>query len=95
MSEPSIDLAAIRARADAATEGPWTFDDCSDVRGAKGEFRAPGPWNGFMLVGPWLLDADPKFIAAARLDIPNLLAEVERLRSLLASNHAHKESNHE
>lgn len=89
MSE--LDLAAIKARAEMATAGPWTPES--------------RPWTGpdfpgehhvvtstenprypvVALTGLWLGElnyqssADKRFIAAAREDVPALLAEVERL----------------
>jgi len=68
------DLDAIEVRCAAATPGPWAFDDSTDRRGEKGEFRAPSPYSGFMLVRAWSNPADAEFIAAARADIPALLA---------------------
>lgn len=76
-----LDLDAVRARLNAATEGPWRFSNTTDTRGRKGEFRAPPPHNGFMLVGPWTNDADAEFIANARTDVEALADEVERLRA--------------
>ena len=73
----------IRARLEAATPGPWEFSNSSDVRESKGEFRAPNPHNGFMLVGPWTNDADAAFIAHSREDVPFLLAEVTKLRAII------------
>ena len=83
MSE--LDLDAIRARADAATAGPWklwgmsvladpvgdsNLDTAIDV--ARTSYRNA---NGH----PRTNDAD--FIAAARTDVPALITEVERLRA--------------
>ena len=65
--------AEIRARLEKATPGPWEFSDSSDPRGDKGEFRAPNPHNGFMLVGPWTNSHDADFIAHSRQDIELLL----------------------
>ena len=79
-------LTEIRARADAATEGPWSFVWChSSGMVAKGDYpphditsRDLGPFE-------WLADGDDsdedcKFIAHARTDIPYLLSEIDRLR---------------
>lgn len=77
MSTPNyanLDLDAIRARAEAATEGPWFAWD-----------RAVG-WN-IVITRP----EDAAFIAAARTDVPALLAEVERLREALAASEAQVE----
>ncbi len=86
MSEPPLDLATIRARADAASKGPWS---------AEGRFVAQevDPWSDVVSpqvncmaycyggVGAGIeLPADAEFIAAARSDVPALIAEVEILR---------------
>lgn len=74
-----LDLDAIEARANAATPGPWrvgaTYDPeiNVDVTNADGN-----------LVGP----KDEDFIAAAREDVPALVAEVRRLRAALAMSNA-------
>jgi hypothetical protein len=71
----TIDLAAIKARAAAATSGPWTKD--------------PKPINeGWFVDGPVGIvaesctEADAELISAARQDIDDLVAECERLRRL-------------
>ena len=71
-------LAAIKARAEAATPGPWRVGYDGDVLSAKGrcvvssihddEDRMPR-------------EHDAAFIAAAREDVTALLTEVERLRA--------------
>lgn len=66
-------LEAISKRAEAATEGPW--------RRAMYKVRG-GDMNYEMADPPRIVDAE--FIAGAREDIPALLAEVERLRTVLA-----------
>ena len=53
----------LRRLAQQATPGPWEFSDSTDPRGHKGEFRAPNPYNGFMLVGPWTNDSDASLMA--------------------------------
>jgi hypothetical protein len=67
------ELQAIEARAAAATLGPW-FGQSTGIYG-----------NGFQLVGraPDTAATDLEFIAAARTDIPALVAEVRRLREAL------------
>lgn len=77
-------FAEIRARAEAATEGPWCTDDWEIYQGAE---YMPGlsRWVGETCRGH--VDgfpqdrADAAFIAAARSDVPALLAEVDRLRA--------------
>ena len=61
----------------AATTGPWEFSDSTDRRGHKGEFRAPNPTNGLMLVGPWINSEDGPSIAALRSALPQIVAVVE------------------
>lgn len=58
------DLAAITARAAAASPGPWTVEEA---------------WH----VHEWVDGGDAEFIAHARTDVPDLVAEVTELRALL------------
>lgn len=84
------ELAAMAARAEAATPGPWTFEENSELIHPEGMPHA--------VVGSVWCDgicncyADIRFIAAARADIPALLAhiraqdaELARLRDALAA----------
>lgn len=82
------ELAAMKARIDATTPGPWT----SMIEGRD-------CWNGDSFIDTATQDiylsaedyvgggghycADQDFIAHARQDMPRLIAEVERLRALL------------
>ena len=81
-------LAEIRTRAEAATEGPWEAtweegDDWWSITGAPQRVGAGGPWA----VCPEVATSDARdpadatFIAAARTDVPELVAEVERLQA--------------
>lgn len=121
MSEPlsAERLAEIRARADAATQGPWYFaytsiwgegrvareeawldsldaahtldrNPCEHCDGGPCTYRAKAldmdpivarvqPSYGDTATGQRVLDAE--FIAHARADVPDLLAEVDRLRA--------------
>jgi hypothetical protein len=85
-----MDLDAIKARAEAATEGPWRADDehglmpgaapawCVSRSGADGTYLSDVAYTtGTHEQG------DAEFIAHARTDIPELVAEVERLRFVL------------
>lgn len=63
-----IDLDAIRARAQAATPGPWSTQERQNV-------YIPLPWGG--LKAHVETDANAEFIAHARTDVPALLAEVD------------------
>lgn len=64
-----LDLDAIKARYEAATEGPW--DRCNTSVDASGPGR----------IAAHVDQPDAEFIAYARTDVPALVAEVERLRS--------------
>ena len=88
----SLDLEAIKARAAAATEGPWEWDDSTIGQ----HWSRPEPWAVVVddevscmdycyggSSSPIKSDADGQFIAHAREDIPALVAEVERLRAQL------------
>ncbi|MEU7771250.1 hypothetical protein AB0C44_07980 [Micromonospora taraxaci] len=68
-----LDLDAIEARATAATAGPWTTGE----DGLVWPPQMGDPVSGSV----WLPDAE--FIAAARTDVPSLVAEVRRLRAEL------------
>jgi hypothetical protein len=78
------ELAAIEARANAATPGPWTDDlaKCGSQQ-ARGEdslyFQPTGPESRTATQS----EADRLFIAHARSDIPALIAEVRFLRMRL------------
>ena len=73
-----LDLEAIRARADAATDGPWEVSRGEDYRdGLPTRYVRFGPNSDSTVIDR---DEDAAFIAAARTDVGALLAEVERLR---------------
>lgn len=76
------DLAEIEARADAATPGPWRVDD---KRPPECNIRHEGP--GWPICGMWSLsDNRPEnatFIAHARSDVKDLVAEVRRLQGAI------------
>lgn len=85
MSEQLTDeqLAEIKARAAAATPGPWWAEsvDCCVISEALGDDDEGGCWVAdFGCAFP----DDGEFIAHAREDIPLLVSEVERLREVLA-----------
>lgn len=82
MTTPLSDeqLAAMRAREKAATDGPWGFDS------ETGDIEAVSIWRVVAEVPDLEMplvntQADRAFIAAARTDMPALLAEVDRLRA--------------
>lgn len=67
-------LDEIKARAEAATQGPWTFDANCTLSSERSEILHAGE-TGFVA------SANAEFIAHAREDIPALLAEIERLQA--------------
>jgi hypothetical protein len=74
-------LAEIEARANAATDGPWCTDSWEIYQGSEYE---PGLsfWIGETCRGTADLEqdrADAAFVAAARSDVPALVAEIRRL----------------
>lgn len=97
MSEPlsAATLTAIEARVEAATDGPWE----NDGNGISQSWMRPEPWlqvvtqevncgtycQGGSCSGV-IRSADADFISHAREDIPLLLAEVHRLRTLIGEN---------
>jgi len=81
-------LAAIRARAEAATPAPWKAQPYVGDPGRAKEYGITGPMevdccptivtgDGFLFT-----EKDAKFVARARTDIPARIAEVERLQVL-------------
>lgn len=78
-----LDLDSIKARCEAATEGPWHRE--------HGDYGCVSIGNfGWVVDGPNCPQydedtpqghADAEFIAHARTDVPALVAEVERLRA--------------
>ena len=98
MTAEPLDLAAIRARVEAATGGPWEVDDSGfevevndstltlslyiDREPASAHERAHGPK---------MSPEDATFIAHARTDIPALLGLVEHL--LADGEHVRRERN--
>lgn len=76
------ELSEIKARADAATPGPWRVDAVDNESGqtlyCAEVFIEPG------VSAVWRMNPNASFIAHARTDVPELVAEVKRLRSELA-----------
>lgn len=79
-----IDIDAIRARAEAATLGPWfqgreghRYESERDVY----SHREPEVNESHDIASSVWSSADAEFIAHAREDVPALLDEVERLRT--------------
>ena len=81
------ELSAIAARADAATPGPWWVAQMDEEAYDHGQVRCYAGRKPRVLLTlnqhfPCVSDA--AFIAAARSDVPALVAEVRRLQALLA-----------
>ena len=96
---PPLDLDAIRARADAATPGPWAHGDFDDFMGCGQVFTVHPDLMGGSIAAPsgdcyprsgYDPQADMAFIANARHDIPALLAEVTALRAELDAARAER-----
>ncbi len=82
------ELQQIRERADAASPGPWrSFWEGRDHLGGSSCIVTGPPGrtgDDLEIIGATMEDQD--FVAHAREDVPRLLAEVERLRALLANS---------
>ena len=80
-----IDLKAIKAREEAATEGPWqsllrSVKSVREDRRREAIIASSGLSDGHRKEA----EANMEFIAHARTDVPALIAEVERLRAEIA-----------
>lgn len=83
----SLDLDAIRARCEVLLPAPWTVPDFNPVRVIMWDIHQ-GPFDPdwpYLFVNGRDAPATAAFIANARQDVPALLAEVERLRAMVAS----------
>ena len=91
------ELDAVERRADAATAGPWeSYVEGRDMDGGDSFIRTGDPvhMDMYLTYYEWPLDQqeankqrlanDMDFIAAARQDVPRLVAEVRRLRKRLS-----------
>jgi len=82
-TEPNImeeELAEIKGRCERTTAGPWRFIPESKNHNVGSEFIQTAG-EDIYLTGATLADHD--FIAHAKQDIPRLLSEVARLRTIL------------
>jgi hypothetical protein len=86
-TETPLDLDAVEARASAATEGTWIVDiragrDYTDEGWTQIEVAfGDGPMAPGLVMGDHEdAELDAEFIAAARTDVPALIAEVRSLR---------------
>lgn len=73
------ELDEIRARADAATPGPWRWRHCGEIVSGRHVVATSDAGGGAVWV-EWRTESDLKFAAHARADIPRLIAEIRRLR---------------
>jgi hypothetical protein len=71
------ELTAIENRANAATREPWIVER---TYVPTASLSAVSEYGMGMEVAECQIDADGAFIAAARVDVPALIAEVRRLR---------------
>lgn len=89
-------LAEIRARVEAATKGPWVWGqdthtvDPYDLQVLDGASIVWPTAEGLLA---FHRPADRAFLEHARQDIPDLLAEVERLREAIADHWQHADGN--
>ncbi len=79
----NLDLDAILARANAATDGPWAAYDLRHQRGGQIRLHGGGYRIANVMRSGDRAAEDAEFITAARTDVPELVAEVERLRGAL------------
>ncbi len=79
------ELRAIKARCEAASPGPWKsyVEGRDQTSGSDFIMTGEGATRGNDIELTGATRADQDFIAHARQDVPQLLAEIERLRSLL------------
>ena len=72
-------LAEIRVRAEAATQGPWGHHPVPKGRGQRVTNKDGATLFVNERPGQMRARVDATFIAAARTDVPELVAEIERL----------------
>jgi hypothetical protein len=85
-----IDLTAIKTRLAAATPKPWAAYSatcCPDMGGVSGPKGSVCAHQVGRYGHPMSIE-DAEFVAAARADVEELVAEVERLRSRLSMANA-------
>ena len=73
-------LKEIKARLEGATPGPWRAPDYHPHSGF-GVTTETGGW-----VGEQMSPTDAEFIAAARMDVPEMLRALQRIASLNTGN---------
>ena len=82
MSRLNIDLEAIKARAEAATPGPWVWEIFSSACGSEWVVSDLTDRVVASCIGGWGPDA--RFIGSAREDIPLLVEALEAAMSRIA-----------
>lgn len=95
----AAEIAAMRARCEAATPGPWVISYDNDTGPSDEGFwewyqvgpvqvHTRAPWQWQSPDRRWKADnqseSDADFVSAARTDLPKLLDELERARALLS-----------
>lgn len=82
------ELAAIKAKCDAATPGPWDWDTSDS--GETLVYAVAKPDENIAECNEYSAFSHPNadFIVSARKNVPRLVAEVERLRADLARERA-------
>lgn len=78
------ELQAIKARAEAATPGPWHLAICVDTIDGRERDDLANIEAGAKDIAYEVPSDDAAFIAHARTDVPALVAEVERLTKITA-----------
>lgn len=82
MTDDTERLAQIRARVEAATDGPWEMADMAELGARRYAVHAKGT---YIFSNAWR-EHDTDFIAASRDDVPYLLDLVASLQDALADN---------
>ncbi|MFM9373324.1 hypothetical protein [Streptomyces sp. Da 82-17] len=75
-------------RYDEVTPGPWLVSEDQDGRAlvyVERETEQGQTYAQVLLVADWATEADVQFVCSARRSVPELLAEVKRLRAELAA----------
>jgi hypothetical protein len=90
---PADRIAEIRARLDAATEGPWVYESAADIHGVEdGRIHYVTPQFAARDDDPPMTSfydrADAELVANAPTDLAYLLARVEELEGQLAKAQA-------
>ena len=93
MTDVGVDLPAIRARCEAATEGPWSCRHADETDSGSWLIQAGDTSIEASIGDIWEGECDPRpnaeFIAHARSDIPALLALVATLTEERGTMAAH------